>query len=56
MDVSGESGSAQEVIRDETIRSPAPEFDPPAGERKGWLESVLPAAEFTVLLFYRGFW
>ena len=36
--------------------SPAPELDPPAGERKGWLARVLPSAEFTVLLFYRGFW
>lgn len=34
----------------------APELDPPAGERNGWLDSVLPKAEFTVLLFYRGLW
>ena len=34
----------------------APELDPPAGERKAWLENVLPNAEFTVLLFYRGLW
>ena len=36
--------------------SPAPELDPPAGERKGWLARVLPSAEFTVLFFYRVFW
>ena len=34
----------------------ATELDPPAGERKGWLDNVLPNAEFTVLLFYRGLW
>ena len=38
------------------IGSPAPELDPPAGHRQGWLESVLGRHKFVVLLFYRGLW
>ena len=47
-----------ELVQDETpeIGSAAPELDPPAGVRAGWLGDVLPKHAFTVLLFYRGFW
>ena len=33
-----------------------PHLDPPANTRKGWLEGQLQKHEFTVLVFYRGFW
>ena len=32
------------------------ELDPPPGARRSWLDSVLPRHEFTLILFYRGFW
>ena len=32
------------------------ELDPPPGARKQWLERVQQKHDFTVLLFYRGFW
>jgi len=38
------------------IGSPAPLLDPPAGVRKGWLDSALQKHAFVVLVFYRGFW
>ena len=31
-------------------------LDPPAGVRSAWLENQLSIGEFTVLVFYRGFW
>jgi hypothetical protein len=31
-------------------------LDPPPGKLSGWLDKVLPQHEFTLLLFYRGFW
>ena len=36
--------------------SAAPRLDPPAGERVGWIDDVIARHEFTVVLFYRGFW
>lgn len=36
--------------------SPAPLLDPPAGTRKGWLDTVTAKHDFIVLVFYRGFW
>ena len=36
--------------------SVAPLLDPPAGERRGWIDQVTARHEFTVLIFYRGFW
>ena len=36
--------------------SVAPDLDPPAGERVGWLDEVTQRHEITLLLFYRGFW
>ena len=38
------------------VGSPAPELDPPAGTRTGWLDAALDRHAFVVLLFYRGFW
>ena len=38
------------------IGSVAPELDPPAGERSGWLDEALQRHRFVLLLFYRGFW
>ncbi|NND67085.1 MAG: hypothetical protein HKN19_05810 [Halioglobus sp.] len=32
------------------------ELDPPPGARRGWLDAVLKRHDFTLLLFYRGFW
>ena len=32
------------------------ELDPPPGARKTWLADVVGQHDFTVLLFYRGFW
>ena len=32
------------------------ELDPPPGPRRGWLDRTLDHHEFTVVLFYRGFW
>jgi hypothetical protein len=34
----------------------ADKLDPPPGKLRGWLDKVLPQHEFTLLLFYRGFW
>lgn len=31
-------------------------LDPPAGVRRTWLDDQLCKADFTVLVFYRGFW
>ncbi len=36
--------------------SAAPRLDPPTGERVGWIDDVIARHEFTVVLFYRGFW
>lgn len=36
--------------------SVAPRLDPPAGERAGWIDEVTARHDFTVVLFYRGFW
>ena len=38
------------------LGSVAPELDPPAGERAGWLDATIARHAFTVVLFYRGFW
>lgn len=38
------------------LGSVAPELDPPAGMRQGWLDDVIGRHAFTVVLFYRGFW
>ena len=38
------------------IGSAAPLLDPPVGVRANWLAKILPKHDFTVLLFYRGFW
>ena len=35
---------------------PQAELDPPPGALRHWLDSVLPRHEFTMLIFYRGFW
>jgi hypothetical protein len=35
---------------------PQAELDPPPGARRHWLDSVLAQHEFTLLIFYRGFW
>jgi len=32
------------------------ELDPPPGPRRGWLDRTLGQHDFTVVLFYRGFW
>ena len=32
------------------------ELDPPPGPRRGWLDRTLDQHDFTVVLFYRGFW
>ncbi len=32
------------------------ELDPPPGPRRGWLDRTLERHDFTVVLFYRGFW
>lgn len=32
------------------------ELDPPPGPRRGWLDRTLDRHDFTVVLFYRGFW
>ena len=32
------------------------ELDPPPGARRSWLDSVLERHDFTLILFYRGFW
>ncbi len=32
------------------------ELDPPPGPRRSWLDRTLDQHEFTVVLFYRGFW
>ena len=32
------------------------ELDPPPGARRSWLDSVLARHDFTLILFYRGFW
>ncbi|MAE96921.1 MAG: hypothetical protein CL910_19915 [Deltaproteobacteria bacterium] len=36
--------------------SVAPRLDPPPGERAGWIDDVIARHDFTVVLFYRGFW
>ena len=36
--------------------SVAPRLDPPAGERAGWIDDAIARHDFTVVLFYRGFW
>ena len=36
--------------------SAAPRLDPPVGERTGWIDDVTARHDFTVVLFYRGFW
>ena len=36
--------------------SVAPRLDPPAGGRAGWLDDAIARHDFTVVLFYRGFW
>ncbi|MEM9176249.1 MAG: hypothetical protein AAGC67_13565 [Myxococcota bacterium] len=36
--------------------SVAPLLDPPEGERAGWIDATIARHDFTVLLFYRGFW
>ena len=41
---------------DDSLASPAPLLDPPAGQRVGWLEEAMGRHAFVVLLFYRGFW
>ena len=38
------------------VGSVAPELDPPAGVRAGWLDQIRGQHAFVVLLFYRGFW
>ncbi len=38
------------------LGSPAPLLDPPAGVRKGWLDTAAADHAFVVLVFYRGFW
>ena len=35
---------------------PQSELDPPPGALRNWLDLVLPKHEFTLLIFYRGFW
>lgn len=35
---------------------PQAELDPPPGVRSNWLDTTLSQHDFTVLLFYRGFW
>ena len=35
---------------------PQAELDPPPGALRHWLDSVLPQHDFTLLIFYRGFW
>jgi hypothetical protein len=32
------------------------ELDPPPGPRRSWLDRTLDQHDFTVVLFYRGFW
>jgi len=32
------------------------ELDPPPGPRRNWLDRTLDQHDFTVVLFYRGFW
>ena len=32
------------------------ELDPPPGPRRSWLDRTLDRHDFTVVLFYRGFW
>lgn len=32
------------------------ELDPPPGPRRGWIDRTLDRHDFTVVLFYRGFW
>ena len=32
------------------------ELDPPPGPRRSWLDRTLDRHEFTIVLFYRGFW
>ena len=53
-----EDGYAVEhlVEADDSLASPAPLLDPPAGTRVGWLEQAMGQHAFVVLLFYRGFW
>lgn len=36
--------------------SVAPLLDPPKGERTAWLDATIAKHDFTVVLFYRGFW
>ena len=53
-----EEGYAVEhlVQADDSLASPAPLLDPPAGARLGWLDQAMGRHAFVVLLFYRGFW
>ena len=32
------------------------ELDPPPGPRRSWLDRTLDRHDFTIILFYRGFW
>jgi hypothetical protein len=42
------------LVADEAQRQA--ELDPPPGPRRGWLGRTLAHHDFTVVLFYRGFW
>lgn len=45
---------AEPQLADEAERQA--ELDPPPGPRRSWLDRTLDRHDFTVVLFYRGFW
>ncbi len=53
----GEEYAVEHLVEaDDSLASPAPLLDPPAGERVGWIEQAMAQHAFVVLVFYRGFW
>ena len=53
-----QTDSGYQVASLEAIFASQPEdrLDPPPGKLREWLDRTLPQREFTLLLFYRGFW
>ncbi len=51
-----EVGFLEDAVPTVDEAAPQAELDPPPGPRRGWLDRTLARHEFTVVLFYRGFW
>jgi len=52
----GHVGLLEDVGAGAAADEPQAELDPPPGARRSWIDRALDRHEFTVLLFYRGFW